>query len=80
MSELQLLMHGQRDGGVVITATEVAPDGGFVQRELVVERENVPALLLTVLNALKFGDHPPDVLQAAAMTCAAFLSPRLVVR
>lgn len=74
MIQLALMMHGQENGEVHL---EVEHDGGA---EVVINRDNVPALLITVLTALRVGGYPSDVLDAAALSCAALLPTRLAVK
>lgn len=74
MIQRALMMHGQENGEVHL---EVEHDDGA---EVVINRDNVPSLLLTVLTALRVGDYPSDGLDAAALSCAALFPTRLMVR
>jgi hypothetical protein len=75
MIQLKLLTHSQENGEVHL---EVTHDAGLAK--VVINRDNVPLLLMTFLTALRVGGYPSDVLDAAAMSCAATLSTRLAVR
>lgn len=75
MIQLALMLHGQENGEVHL---EVEHKEGSA--EVVIDRANVPSLLITVLTALRVGEYPPDVLDAAALSCAALFPTRLTVR
>jgi hypothetical protein len=68
--QLQLLRHSQESGEVHLEVSYEVRGSATV----VIDHDNVPALLMTILNALRVGEYPSDVLCAAAMSCAAMLS------
>jgi hypothetical protein len=65
--------YAQRDGNVVVEV-ETDIDGQLGLAEIVVRREDVPALLHAVMTALRVGDYSDDQRDACAKVCKANLS------
>ena len=69
MSRIKPVSYSQNNGELVIEL----PD----QARVVVDRENIMALLQSVMTALRVGNYDADTLNAAAMVCKASLMGRL---
>ena len=73
MLRLEPISYSQDDGDVVIEINSERPDGARV----VVDCDNIMALLQAVMTALRVGNYDADTLNAAAMVCKANLMGRL---
>jgi len=73
MLRLEPISYSQDDGDVVIEINSGHLDGARV----VVDCDNIMALLQAVMTALRVGNYDADTLNAAAMVCKANLMGRL---